>query len=277
MKLTGDDGLLQQLTKRVLESALEGELTDHLGHEPGERAEGGRENYRNGHRSKTVITESGPVEIAVPRDRAGSFEPQLVKKRQRRLGGVDEMVLSLSAKGLTHGEISAHLAEVYGAEISKSTISTITDSVMAGMTDWQNRPLDSVYPVVFGLRRPDRLPERREHGLACVNRPPVPDPAPRLACVRRPAAEPAPRTYHAFAASSSKTPRRTVVSLAPVTRATARTPPCPSSLASDPISKRRCRSSRCGSSTPNRTASCPRSPSEIAIPDQRDATPEATP
>lgn len=86
-----------------MESALEGELTDHLGQEPGERAEGGRENYRNGHRSKTVITESGPVEIAVPRDRAGSFEPQLVKKRQRRLGGVDEMVLSLSAKGLTHG------------------------------------------------------------------------------------------------------------------------------------------------------------------------------
>lgn len=149
VKLTGDGGLLQQLTKRVLESALEGELTDHLGHEPGERAEGGRENYRNGHRSKTVITESGPVEITVPRDRAGSFEPQLVKKRQRRLGGVDEMVLSLSAKGLTHGEISAHLAEVYGAEISKSTVSTITDSVMAGMTEWQNRPLDSVYPVVF--------------------------------------------------------------------------------------------------------------------------------
>ncbi|GAA2285924.1 IS256 family transposase [Streptomyces atrovirens] len=146
VKLTGEGGLLQQLTKRVLESALEGELTDHLGHERGERAEGGRENYRNGHRSKTVITESGPVGIAVPRDRAGSFEPQLVKKRQRRLGGVDEMVLSLSAKGLTHGEISAHLAEVYGAEISKSTI---TDSVMAGMSEWQNRPLDSVYPVVF--------------------------------------------------------------------------------------------------------------------------------
>lgn len=108
VKLTGEGGLLQQLTKRVLESALEGERTDHLGHEPGERAEGGWENYRNGHRSKTVITVSGPVEIAVPRDRAGSFEPQLVKKRQRRLGGVDEMVLSLSAKGLTHGEISAY-------------------------------------------------------------------------------------------------------------------------------------------------------------------------
>lgn len=110
---------------------------------------GGRENYRNGHRSKRVITESGPVEVAVPRDRAGSFEPQLVKKRERRLGGVDEMVLSLSAKGLTHGEISAHLAEVYGAEISKSTISTITGSVVAGMTEWQNRPLYSVYAVVF--------------------------------------------------------------------------------------------------------------------------------
>lgn len=112
VSLTGEVGLLQQLTKRVLESALEGELTAHLGHEPGERAEGGRENYRNGRRAKTVTTEIGPVEIEVPRDRAGSFEPQLVKKRQKRLGGVDEMVLSLSAKGLTHGEISAHLAEV---------------------------------------------------------------------------------------------------------------------------------------------------------------------
>ncbi|XNR87231.1 IS256 family transposase [Streptomyces sp. R-74717] len=149
VKLTGEGGLLAELTRKVLESALEGELTDHLGHEPGERVEGGRENYRNGHRSKTVTTEVGPVEITVPRDRAGTFEPQLVKKRQRRLGGVDEMVLSLSAKGLTHGEISAHLAEVYGTEVSKTTVSTITDSVMAGMTEWQNRPLDSVYPVVF--------------------------------------------------------------------------------------------------------------------------------
>jgi putative transposase len=130
VKLTGGGGLLQQLTKRVLKWALEGELTDHLGHEPGERAEGGWDNYHNGHRSKTVITESGQVEIAVPQDRAGSFEPQLVRKRQRRLGGVDEMVLSLSAKGLAHGEISAHLAEAYGAEIS-----TVTDSVMSGMTD----------------------------------------------------------------------------------------------------------------------------------------------
>jgi transposase-like protein len=96
-----------------------------------------------------VLTDIGPVEIEVPRDRAGTFEPQIVRKRQRRLSGVDEMVLSLSARGLTHGEISAHLAEVYGAEVSKSTISTITDKVMDGMAEWQNRPLDPVYPVIF--------------------------------------------------------------------------------------------------------------------------------
>ncbi|MFI6063324.1 IS256 family transposase [Streptomyces sp. NPDC051286] len=147
IQLTGEGGLLQQLTKRILESALEGEITDHLGHEKHERAESG--NTRNGTRSKTVITDVGPVEIEVPRDRAGSFEPQIVKKRQRRLGGVDEMVLSLSARGLTHGEISAHLREVYGAEVSKTTISTITDKVIDGMHEWQNRPLDSVYPVLF--------------------------------------------------------------------------------------------------------------------------------
>jgi transposase-like protein len=147
IQLTGEGGLLQQLTKRILESALEGEITDHLGHEKHERTESG--NTRNGTRSKTVITDVGPVEIEVPRDRAGSFEPQIVKKRQRRLGGVDEMVLSLSARGLTHGEISAHLREVYGAEVSKTTISTITDKVIDGMHEWQNRPLDSVYPVLF--------------------------------------------------------------------------------------------------------------------------------
>jgi transposase-like protein len=149
LELTGEGGLLQQLTKVFLESALEGELTAHLGHERGERAEGGREKYRNGHGEKTVHTDAGPVRIAVARDRAGSFEPQLVKKRQRRLGGIDEIVLSLSAKGLTHGEIGAHLAEIYGVEASKTTISAITDSVMAGMAEWQSRPLDAVYPVLF--------------------------------------------------------------------------------------------------------------------------------
>ncbi len=149
LQLTGEGGLLQQLTKRVLESALEGEITDHLGYDKHDPAGKNSGNSRNGTRSKTVLTDVGPVEVKVPRDRDGTFEPQIVKKRQRRLTGVDEMVLSLSAKGLTHGEISAHLAEVYGAEVSKQTISTITDKVMDGMAEWQNRPLDRVYPVLF--------------------------------------------------------------------------------------------------------------------------------
>lgn len=149
LQLTGEGGLLQMLTKRVLESALEGEITDHLGYEKHDPAGKNNGNSRNGTRAKTVLTDVGPVEVKGPRDTAGSFEPQIVKTRQRRLTGVDEMVLSLSAKGLTHGEISAHLAEVYGAEVSKQTISTITDKVMDGMAEWQNRPLDRVYPVLF--------------------------------------------------------------------------------------------------------------------------------
>ena len=149
LQLTGQGGLLQQLTKRVLESALEGEITDHLCYEKHDAAGRGSGNSRNGSRAKTVLTDVGPVEVKVPRDTSGRFEPQIVKKRQRRLTGVDEMVLSLSAKGLTHGEISAHLAEVYSAEVSKQTISTITDKVMEGMAEWQNRPLDRVYPVLF--------------------------------------------------------------------------------------------------------------------------------
>lgn len=149
LQLTGQGGLLQQLTKRVLESALEGEIADHLGYEKHDVAGRGSGNSRNGGRAKTVLTDVGPVEVKVPRDTAGTFEPQIVKKRQRRLTGVDETVLSLSAKGLTHGEIAAHLAEVYGAEVSKQTISTITDKVMEGMAEWQSRPLDRVYPVLF--------------------------------------------------------------------------------------------------------------------------------
>jgi putative transposase len=149
MQLTGAGGLLQQLTKRVLESALEGEIADHLGYDKHDPAGKNSGNSRNGTRAKTVLTDVEPVEVKVPRDVEGSFEPQIVRKRQRRLTGVDEMVLSLSAKGLTHGEISAHLAEIYGAEVSKQTISTITDQVMEGMAERSNRPLDRVYPVLF--------------------------------------------------------------------------------------------------------------------------------
>src|SRR5487761_1757993 len=149
LELTGQDGLLGKLTKMVIEGALEGEMDDHLGysrHDPAGRNGG---NSRNGHRGKTVLTEAGPVEISVPRDRDSSFEPKILARRQRRLTGVEDMVISLSAKGLTHGEICAHLAEVYGADVSKQTITAITDRVMDGMAEWQSRPLDPVYAVVF--------------------------------------------------------------------------------------------------------------------------------
>lgn len=149
VELVGPDGLLQQLTKTVLETGLEVEMGEHLGYDKHDRTGRNGENSRNGTRTKTVTTEVGPVELDVPRDREGSFEPKTVRKRQRRLHGVDEMVLSLAAKGLTTGEISAHLADVYGAEVSKDTISKITDKVIEEMTAWQDRPLDRVYPVVF--------------------------------------------------------------------------------------------------------------------------------
>src|SRR6202046_20884 len=150
LSLTGPDGLLKLLTKSVIETALAEEMTDHLGYEKHDPAGVGSDNIRNGTRSKTVISgNTGPVEIDVPRDRAGSFEPQIVKKRQRRLGEVDEIVLSLCAKGLTTGEISAHFAEIYGAAVSKETVSRITDRVIEEMQGWQNRPLDEIYAAVF--------------------------------------------------------------------------------------------------------------------------------
>jgi transposase-like protein len=150
LSLTGPDGLLKQLTKTVIESALAEEMTEHLGYEKHDPAGAGTGNIRNGTRGKTVLTEaSGPVEIEVPRDRAGAFEPQIVKKRQRRLEGVDQVVISLYAKGLTTGEISAHFAEIYGASVSKETISRITDRVLEEMTDWSVRPLDAVYAAIF--------------------------------------------------------------------------------------------------------------------------------
>jgi len=150
LSLTGPDGLLKQLTKSVIETALSEEMTEHLGYEKHDPAGIGSDNIRNGTRAKTVLTDTtGPVEIDVPRDRAGTFEPQIVKKRQRRLGGVDEIVLSLYAKGLTTGEISSHFAEIYGASVSKETISRITDRVVEEMQAWQTRPLDEVYAAVF--------------------------------------------------------------------------------------------------------------------------------
>src|SRR6516225_937118 len=149
LKLTGEGGLLGKLTKMVIEGALEGELDDHLGYEKNDSAGRNGGNSRNGRRAKTVLTDVGPVAVSVPRDREASFEPAIVAKRQRRLGGVDDLVISLVAKGLTTGEVQAHLAEIYGAQVSRETISTITDRVLDGLAEWQSRPLDPVYAVLF--------------------------------------------------------------------------------------------------------------------------------
>lgn len=130
VELVGPDGMLTGLTKQVLEAALEAEMTEHSGYEAHDPAGHHCGNSRNGTRPKTVLTEIGPVEIEVPRDRGASFEPQLVKKRQKRLLGIDEIVFSLSARGLTTGEFAAHSDEVYGAKVSKDTISRITDKVI---------------------------------------------------------------------------------------------------------------------------------------------------
>lgn len=151
LALTGPGGLLKLFTRTVLETALNEEMTDHLGYEK-RQAEPDREssNVRNGSREKTVISDAaGEVAIAVPRDRDGSFNPQIVKKRQRRLGEVDEIVLSLYARGLTTGEISAHFQDIYGASVSKETVSRITDKVVAEMEQWASRPLDAIYAAVF--------------------------------------------------------------------------------------------------------------------------------
>ena len=148
--VTGPGGLLADLTKMVVEIALDEEMTEHLGYE--KHAIEGRDgqNSRNGFRSKTVIADGvGEVVIDVPRDRDGSFTPAVVAKRQRRLSGFDEVVLSLYARGLTTGDISAHFAEIYGTSVSKDTVSRITDRVEAEMTDWSTRPLCSHYVAVF--------------------------------------------------------------------------------------------------------------------------------
>src|SRR3954464_12514875 len=138
LALTGPDGLLKLFTKNVLETALNEEMTEHLGHEKNQAEDSrGSTNVRNGARSKTVLSDAaGEVSIEVPRDREGTFEPQIVKKRQRRLTEVDRIVLSLYSKGLTTGEIAAHFMEIYGASVSKETVSRITDKVIAEMTEW---------------------------------------------------------------------------------------------------------------------------------------------
>jgi putative transposase len=147
--LTGDDGLFRRLKKALIERALGAELTDHLGYEKGDPAGRGSGNSRNGVSAKTVLTEDGEVRIEVPRDRAGTFEPQLIGKGQTHFDGFDDKIISLYARGMTVREIQGHLAELYGTAVSPDLISKVTAAVLDEVRDWQNRPLDPVYPVVF--------------------------------------------------------------------------------------------------------------------------------
>ena len=147
--LTGEQGLFKQLKKALIERALGAELSEHLGYEKGDPAGRGSGNSRNGTSAKTLLSEDGEVEIAVPRDRAGSFEPQLIAKGQTHFDGFDDKILSLYARGMTVREIQGHLSELYGIDVSPDLISRVTDAILEEVRAWQSRPLDPVYPVVF--------------------------------------------------------------------------------------------------------------------------------
>jgi putative transposase len=148
-EIVGPGGLLAQLTKRLVERAMEVELTEHLGYEPHQEPPGGTGNTRNGSTPKTLATEHGPVPIRTPRDRDGSFEPKIVQKRQRRFVGFDEKILALYSRGLSTRDIEAHLQEIYGVKVGRELISKVTDAVMNDARAWAQRPLEDVYPVVF--------------------------------------------------------------------------------------------------------------------------------
>ena len=148
-EIAGPGGLLAQLTKRLVERAMEVELTDHLGYEPHQEPPGGAGNTRNGTTPKTLITDQGRVPIDTPRDRHGSFEPQIVKKRQRRFVGFDDKILALYSRGLSTRDIEAHLEEIYGVKVGRELISKVTDAVMDDVRAWAQRPLEDVYPVIF--------------------------------------------------------------------------------------------------------------------------------
>ena len=147
--LIGEDGLLKHLTKLVVERALEAEMTEHLGHGKNEPVANGAGNTRNGKSRKTLKGEFGELPIEVPRDRHGSFEPQLIPKHQTRWAGFDDKILSLYARGMTVREIQAHLEEMYGTEVSPSLISSVTDAVADEVKAWQSRPLNPIYPIVY--------------------------------------------------------------------------------------------------------------------------------
>ena len=148
-EIVGPGGVLAQLTKRLVERTLAAELTEHLGYEPHQEPPGGTGNTRNGSTAKTLATEHGAVEVRTPRDRQATFEPQIVRKGQRRFEGFDDKILALYSRGLSTRDIEAHLAEIYGVKVGRDLISRVTDAVMDDVREWQQRPLDDVYPVLF--------------------------------------------------------------------------------------------------------------------------------
>jgi putative transposase len=167
-EITGPGGLLTQLAGRVIETALGAELTGHLGYPAGQAPPGGAGNVRNGSTPKTVGTELGPVQVKTPRDRDGSFEPQLVAKRQTRLAGLDDRVLDLYAGGMSVRDIAAHLSGLYGVEVGRDTISRVTDAVLEDVAAWRTRPLEAVYPIVYFDALMVKVREDRSvHSRAC--------------------------------------------------------------------------------------------------------------
>jgi len=147
--LTGPDGLLKKLTAALVNRALDAEMSEHLGYDSGERPPPEQGNRRNGRRTKQVRTERGAIAVEVPRDRAGTFEPRLVGKHQRSFDGFDDKILSLYARGMTTRDIQRHLEELYGVDVSPDLISRVTDAVLDELNEWQSRPLESVYPIVY--------------------------------------------------------------------------------------------------------------------------------
>jgi putative transposase len=147
--LIGKDGILKQLTKRLVEKAMDAELTHHLGYDKSSPTGKNTGNSRNGKSSKTIKGDFGEVPIEVPRDRNGAFNPQIVKRHQSRFDGFDDKIISMYTRGMTTRDIQAHLQEIYGVEVSPDLVSTVTDSVINEVKEWQNRPLEEIYPIMY--------------------------------------------------------------------------------------------------------------------------------
>lgn len=160
--ITGPEGLLKQLTKALIERAMDAEIADHLGYEKNDQTEKDTTNRRNGRTKKTLRSDQGPLEIEVPRDREGEFEPAIVPKHQREFKGFDDKILSMYARGMTTREIAGHLKEIYGTDVSPELISRATDSVKELLEDWRNRILEPFYPILFLDGLSDQRQGRRQ-------------------------------------------------------------------------------------------------------------------